>query len=243
MLVLFVLPVVRWSGEIYAGTSTTAVELPGPRSVNDALREGDLHVRLTEAAVDLVLHHLSRPASLCVEHQALKDRLDRASRQHHAFRGAEAHLPRCQIGHHHGQVADPFEPLDRIGVIEMPGFEEVDEIVRLRGEEIRPEHWDAFWHFYQDTGARKWGRPYLTREAFDLFGIDFPLFAFSHCRDVVAAVSKAGGLGVLGAVTTQAGASTWYEALAKPWFQPPSWVFGPVWTLLYALMGIAAWHN
>ena len=31
-------------------------------------------------------------------------------------------------------------------------------------------------------------------------GIEFPIFAFSHCRDVVAAVSKAGGLGVLGAV-------------------------------------------
>jgi NAD(P)H-dependent flavin oxidoreductase YrpB (nitropropane dioxygenase family) len=34
----------------------------------------------------------------------------------------------------------------------------------------------------------------------DLVGIDVPIFAFSHCRDVVAAVSKAGGLGVLGAV-------------------------------------------
>ncbi len=34
----------------------------------------------------------------------------------------------------------------------------------------------------------------------DLFGIDVPIFAFSHCRDVVAAVSKAGGLGVLGAL-------------------------------------------
>jgi len=34
----------------------------------------------------------------------------------------------------------------------------------------------------------------------DLLGIDFPIFAFSHCRDVVAAVSKAGGIGVLGAV-------------------------------------------
>ena len=41
-------------------------------------------------------------------------------------------------------------------------------IRRLRGGEIRPEHWDAFWIFYQDTGARKWGTPYLTREAFDL---------------------------------------------------------------------------
>ena len=34
----------------------------------------------------------------------------------------------------------------------------------------------------------------------EMFGIEFPIFAFSHCRDVVAAVSKAGGLGVLGAV-------------------------------------------
>ncbi|HWK40603.1 MAG TPA: GNAT family N-acetyltransferase [Croceibacterium sp.] len=44
------------------------------------------------------------------------------------------------------------------------------EIVALSGADIRPEHWDAFWLFYQDTGARKWGTPYLTREAFDLFG-------------------------------------------------------------------------
>ena len=34
----------------------------------------------------------------------------------------------------------------------------------------------------------------------EMFGIEFPILAFTHCRDVVAAVSKAGGLGVLGAV-------------------------------------------
>ena len=34
----------------------------------------------------------------------------------------------------------------------------------------------------------------------DMFGIDVPILAFTHCRDVVAAVTKAGGLGVLGAV-------------------------------------------
>jgi predicted N-acyltransferase len=44
------------------------------------------------------------------------------------------------------------------------------EIRHLTGGELRPEHWDAFWAFYQDTGARKWGHPYLTRAAFDLFG-------------------------------------------------------------------------
>ncbi len=44
------------------------------------------------------------------------------------------------------------------------------EIQHLTGAAIRPEHWDAFWTFYQDTGARKWGTPYLTREAFTLLG-------------------------------------------------------------------------
>ena len=44
------------------------------------------------------------------------------------------------------------------------------EIVHLSGADIRESHWDAFWNFYQDTGARKWGTPYLTREAFTLLG-------------------------------------------------------------------------
>ena len=44
------------------------------------------------------------------------------------------------------------------------------EFVHLRGAEIERRHWDAFWHFYQDTGARKWGRPYLKRQFFDLLG-------------------------------------------------------------------------
>ena len=42
------------------------------------------------------------------------------------------------------------------------------KIVQLSGPEIREDHWDAFWQFYQDTGARKWGTPYLTRDAFSL---------------------------------------------------------------------------
>jgi len=42
------------------------------------------------------------------------------------------------------------------------------EIVMLTGDAIRPEHWDAFWEFYQDTGARKWGTPYLTRAFFEI---------------------------------------------------------------------------
>ncbi len=44
------------------------------------------------------------------------------------------------------------------------------EFKALRGSEIGPADWDAMWAFYQDTGARKWGRPYLTRHFFDLVG-------------------------------------------------------------------------
>mgnify|MGYP006283737217 FL=1 len=42
------------------------------------------------------------------------------------------------------------------------------EIRQLTGDAIEPRHWTDFWRFYQDTGARKWGTPYLTREFFDI---------------------------------------------------------------------------
>ncbi len=41
------------------------------------------------------------------------------------------------------------------------------DIVALTGDAIEPHHWDSFWEFYQDTGSRKWGSPYLTRTFFD----------------------------------------------------------------------------
>jgi predicted N-acyltransferase len=44
------------------------------------------------------------------------------------------------------------------------------EFRALRGADIGPAEWDAMWAFYQDTGSRKWGWPYLTREFFDLVG-------------------------------------------------------------------------
>jgi tryptophan-rich sensory protein len=46
--------------------------------------------------------------------------------------------------------------------------------------------------------------------------------------------------GVLGALATTSAIPTWYAALSKPAWTPPNWIFGPVWTVLYAVMGIAA---
>ncbi|WP_366657157.1 GNAT family N-acetyltransferase [Fodinicurvata sp. EGI_FJ10296] len=40
----------------------------------------------------------------------------------------------------------------------------------VTGDDLRPEHWDAFYRFYEDTGSRKWGIPYLNREFFGLLG-------------------------------------------------------------------------
>lgn len=47
--------------------------------------------------------------------------------------------------------------------------------------------------------------------------------------------------GIIGAVFTSPAIPTWYATLTKPELNPPAWVFGPVWTTLYALMGIAAY--
>lgn len=45
--------------------------------------------------------------------------------------------------------------------------------------------------------------------------------------------------GAIGSIFTAKSVATWYAALQKPAFNPPNWIFGPVWTALYVLMGIA----
>ncbi|UCD60013.1 MAG: tryptophan-rich sensory protein [Flavobacteriaceae bacterium] len=47
-------------------------------------------------------------------------------------------------------------------------------------------------------------------------------------------------IGFLSGFATQSSVNDWYVTLNKPSFNPPNWIFGPVWTLLYILMGIAA---
>jgi tryptophan-rich sensory protein len=47
-------------------------------------------------------------------------------------------------------------------------------------------------------------------------------------------------VGGLSGFATARGVTDWYPTLAKPSFNPPAWVFGPVWTVLYIMMGVAA---
>ncbi len=67
------------------------------------------------------------------------------------------------------------------------------EIVALTGDALQPEHWNAFWGFYQDTGARKWGTPYLTRAFFDRV-------QDSMRDDVLLLLAMRGGQAVAGAL-------------------------------------------
>lgn len=68
---------------------------------------------------------------------------------------------------------------------ERAGARDGIEIRVLRGSEIGAAEWDAMWAFYQDTGSRKWGRPYLTRMFFDLIGqrLGDKVLLFLACRE------------------------------------------------------------
>lgn len=59
---------------------------------------------------------------------------------------------------------------------------------------------------------------------------------------LAAFVGAAFVAGALGSWATFTSVREWYSTLAKPAWNPPSWVFGPVWTTLYVLMGVAVWR-
>lgn len=66
---------------------------------------------------------------------------------------------------------------------------------------------------------------------------------YSQCMknilQLLIAIAICEAAGIIGSVFTVQAIPDWYNTLAKPALNPPSWVFGPVWTTLYALMGIA----
>lgn len=57
---------------------------------------------------------------------------------------------------------------------------------------------------------------------------------------IVLVVTVCLTVGYFSGMETRDSITTWYPTLAKPFFNPPNWIFGPVWTLLYIMMGIAA---
>lgn len=61
----------------------------------------------------------------------------------------------------------------------------------------------------------------------------------SATQKLVISIMITVGLGSLGGIFTVAEIPNWYAGLNKPFFNPPNWLFGPVWTLLYLLMGIS----
>ena len=63
------------------------------------------------------------------------------------------------------------------------------------------------------------------------------VIAGSRWKPIGAAALSATAVGTLGALTTELG--TWYYALHKPVWQPPDWLFGPAWTLIFALAALA----
>lgn len=56
---------------------------------------------------------------------------------------------------------------------------------------------------------------------------------------LIAAILISEFAGIIGSIFTFSSITTWYATLVKPSFRPPNWIFGPVWTALYFLMGVA----
>jgi len=73
----------------------------------------------------------------------------------------------------------------------------------ITGSDITERHWDAFWKFYQDTGSRKWGHPYLTRPFYSMIGAAMPerillVMAERDGRWVAGALNFIGGEALYG---------------------------------------------
>lgn len=63
---------------------------------------------------------------------------------------------------------------------------------------------------------------------------------------IILCIALCLALGIASGFVAGSASTGWYQNLNKPFFQPPPWIFGPAWTLLYTLMGVAVakvWHS
>jgi len=74
------------------------------------------------------------------------------------------------------------------------------------------------------------GTPFL-KKPYASYKRDIPRLAISIAVPLIA--------GAFGAIFTSESVSTWYQTIEKPSLNPPNWLFGPVWTMLYVMMGIS----
>lgn len=59
---------------------------------------------------------------------------------------------------------------------------------------------------------------------------------------LVVLLAASAAVAAIGGGATAGSVATWYPTLIKPSFNPPDWIFGPVWTVLYIMMALAAWR-
>ena len=94
----------------------------------------------------------------------------------------------------------------------------------------------------EKSANKKWGNNPSYNNYKKNTGVLFPKNTFALILSIVLAQTA----GMIGAFFTVSSVGSWYLTITKPSWNPPSWIFGPVWTTLYLLMGIAAfliWKN
>jgi uncharacterized protein len=154
--------------------------VPGPRML---LRDPDMAPQLLAAAEAIVMQNgLSSAHATFVEVEQIE-----------AFRAADWLIRTGTQFHWENRGYCDFD--DFLAALssrkrkairkERAGAQGAVDIQIIAGADITSAHWDAFWHFYQDTGARKWGQPYLTRSFFDQVGqgMSDSLVLFLACRN------------------------------------------------------------
>jgi tryptophan-rich sensory protein len=70
---------------------------------------------------------------------------------------------------------------------------------------------------------------------------DQPISTRRSAVGLIVALALCFAVSALGGLATSSSVGSWYQTIQRPWWNPPGWVFGPVWLMLYTMMAVAAW--